>query len=618
MTLMNALFGVGCQNNNNNNARRGSFARERADFGSSVNCEQRVPFILSDGDDDDEEEEEIDNGSSERGREKETQAATAAAKKEMKKKKRLACVFDCSSIRGERQYMEDRWNVVRSKCNRVAVFGVYDGHGGCQVSELLAKTLGEKICRDIGLLKRAPRKTIEEAFREVDAVAVKENPGRCRRSQVSGKMLGSPGAGSTAIVAVVCSWGKVYFANVGDSKATVVRGEEECEENKPEIENDENENDSNLRAADGKNDNKNNNNRTPTRASSRRQSLSQSNRSTPAKKSSTPRKGQQQLKTMNSDINAQNNNSKIVFETPDQRPTRDDERTRINNIGGKILKSRDGSARVEGILAVTRAFGNAGIKQFVEAVPEIFEFPIERCGTVVLCTDGVTDVINTENLSTLVAKAIEDDKRARIERQKRRMSLNNNNNNNNNNIKEGATKSGRSSRLGSPHKDSSLRNERTSSETLTSVSTKRRSRDNITAVVFRCSENLSSFDYFTETKMTMTASAAHIHAAILNHARTVPTSPVMSPMRTDLSKGAVESEELAVHLRESVQAVSAVANTPTPNKKKKTSSSSSPKSPLPLPVASNKKQKTAMEPKATKSPLGVMKKEKMRSPLLNA
>jgi len=618
MTLMNALFGVGCQNNNNNNARRGSFARERADFGSSVNCEQRVPFILSDGDDDDEEEEEIDNGSSERGREKETQAATAAAKKEMKKKKRLACVFDCSSIRGERQYMEDRWNVVRSKCNRVAVFGVYDGHGGCQVSELLAKTLGEKICRDIGLLKRAPRKTIEEAFREVDAVAVKENPGRCRRSQVSGKMLGSPGAGSTAIVAVVCSWGKVYFANVGDSKATVVRGEEECEENKPEIENDENENDSNLRAADGKNDNKNNNNRTPTRASSRRQSLSQSNRSTPAKKSSTPRKGQQQLKTMNSDINAQNNNSKIVFETPDQRPTRDDERTRINNIGGKILKSRDGSARVEGILAVTRAFGNAGIKQFVEAVPEIFEFPIERCGTVVLCTDGVTDVINTENLSTLVAKAIEDDKRARIERQKRRMSLNNNNNNNNNNIKEGATKSGRSSRLGSPHKDSSLRNERTSSETLTSVSTKRRSRDNITAVVFRCSENLSSFDYFTETKMTMTASAAHIHAAILNHARTVPTSPVMSPMRTDLSKGAVESEELAVHLRESVQAVSAVANTPTPNKKKKTSSSSSPKSPLPLPVASNKKQKTAMEPKATKSPFGVVKKEKMRSPLLNA
>ena len=66
---------------------------------------------------------------------------------------------------------------------------------------------------------------------------------------------------------------------------------------------------------------------------------------------------------------------------------------------------------MEGILAVTRAFGNAGIKQFVEAVPEIFEFPIEKCGMVVLCTDGVTDVINTENVSSLVAKTIGEDKR---------------------------------------------------------------------------------------------------------------------------------------------------------------------------------------------------------------
>ena len=148
--------------------------------------------------------------------------------------KQFACVFDCSSVKGERQYMEDRWNVVRSKCNRVAVFGVYDGHGGCQVSELLAKTLGEKITRDVGRLKRKPKETIAEAFREVDEVAVKENPGKCRRSQVSGKLLGSPGAGSTAIVAVVCSWGKVYFANVGDSKATVVRLEEEEEEEEEE------------------------------------------------------------------------------------------------------------------------------------------------------------------------------------------------------------------------------------------------------------------------------------------------------------------------------------------------------------------------------------------------
>ena len=615
------LFGVGGgqkQQQQQQQHRRGSFARESADFGSSVNCEPKVPFVLNgsgeceeDKEEDKEEEEEEDNNNKEdKAAVTKKRRASLSSSKPMilgKRKqmngKQFACVFDCSSVKGERQYMEDRWNVVRSKCNRVAVFGVYDGHGGCQVSELLAKTLGEKITRDIGRLKRKPKETIAEAFREVDEVAVKENPGKCRRSQVSGKLLGSPGAGSTAIVAVVCSWGKVYFANVGDSKATVVRLEEEEEEE--ERENDEN--DANVRAR-GKN--KDNNN-TPTRASSRRQSLSHSNRSTPVKqRSTTPARKRQELKTTNSDH--AKNNSKVIFETPDQRPAREDERTRINNIGGKILKSRDGSARVEGILAVTRAFGNAGIKQFVEAVPEIFEFPIEHCGTVVLCTDGVTDVMNTEDVSSLVAKTIEDDKRARIERRKRRMSLNNN---------EVATKNERNSRLGSPHKDLTLRNERTSSETLTSVSIKRRSRDNVTAVVFRCSQNLSSFDYILAETTTTTTTAAHIHSAIVNHVRTVPTSPVLSPIKTDLSKGGVESDELAMHLRESVQAISA-ANTPSPNKKKKAKSISSPNSPLPLPLSSNKKQKKkATEPKATKntkSPLGVLKKEEVRSPTLNA
>jgi len=619
MILNGILFGLprggGQQQKQQQQQRRGSFARESADFGSSVNCEPKVPFVLNDSCEyEEEEEEEEDNNKEDKAALTTKRRASLSSSKTMilgKRKqmngKQFACVFDCSSVKGERQYMEDRWNVVRSKCNRVAVFGVYDGHGGCQVSELLAKTLGEKITRDVGRLKRKPKETIAEAFREVDEVAVKENPGKCRRSQVSGKLLGSPGAGSTAIVAVVCSWGKVYFANVGDSKATVVRlEEEEEEEEKEERENDEN--DANVRAS-GKN---NDNNNTPTRASSRRQSLSQSNRSTPVKqRSTTPARKRQELKTTNSDH--AKNNSKVFFETPDQRPAREDERTRISNIGGKILKSRDGSARVEGILAVTRAFGNAGIKQFVEAVPEIFEFPIEHCGTVVLCTDGVTDVMNTEDVSSLVAKTIEDDKRARIERQKRRMSLNNN---------EVATKNGRNSRLGSPHKDLTLRNERTSSETLTSVSIKRRSRDNVTAVVFRCSQNLSSFDYILAETTTTTTTAAHIHSAIVNHVRTVPTSPVLSPIKTDLSKGGVESDELAVHLRESVQAISA-ANTPSPNKKKKkkANSLSSPNSPLPLPLSSNKKQKKATEPKATKntkSPLGVLKKEEVRSPTLNA
>ncbi len=114
-----------------------------------------------------------------------------------------------------------------------------------------------------------------------------------------------------------------------------------------------------------------------------------------------------------------------------------------------------------------------------------------------------------------------------------------------------------------------------------------------------------------------TTTAAHIHAAIVNHARTVPTSPALSPVKTESSKRDIESEELALNLRESVQAISA-ANTPSPNKKQKTSSAS-PNSPLPS--SSNKKHEAMqviVTPKTMKSPLGVLKQDRVRSPTLNA
>ena len=52
---------------------------------------------------------------------------------------------------------------------------MYDGHGGCQVSELLAKMLGDKITGDVDRLKLEPAETITEAFREVDEVAVRKS-----------------------------------------------------------------------------------------------------------------------------------------------------------------------------------------------------------------------------------------------------------------------------------------------------------------------------------------------------------------------------------------------------------------------------------------------------------
>ena len=65
------LFGVGGgqKQQQQQQHRRGSFARESADFGSSVNCEPKVPFVLNGScereDKEEEDKEEEDNNNKE-------------------------------------------------------------------------------------------------------------------------------------------------------------------------------------------------------------------------------------------------------------------------------------------------------------------------------------------------------------------------------------------------------------------------------------------------------------------------------------------------------------------------------------------------------------------------
>ena len=357
--------------------RRG-MARESADFGCATNCEPNRTFVL------------LSSSSS---------SSSSSSPPE------YSCVFDVSSLKGARPTNQDRWSVYKSKDDRVVVYGLYDGHGGSSASDLLYQKLALKIVEDVETLLEKPEQTISKAFKEINEEVVKQNPSQMRRNATNGRMTGNPGAGSTAIVAILAP-PRIFFANVGDSKATILVG------------------------------------------------------------------------------------SKVIFETPSQCPDRRDERLRIEELGGKILKTRDGSMRVEGILAITRAFGNAGIKKFVEPVPEIFEFPISKCETFVLMTDGITDVLDSSTVSEVVSKAIESEKQNKSERAQNisPVSLN-------------------------------FRNERTSSQVLTSLSMKRKTTDNASAIVVRCSDNLSSFEY-DDTMMV----------------KTVPTSPVVLT--------ALENEEL--------------------------------------------------------------------------
>lgn len=90
----------------------------------------------------------------------------------------------------------------------------------------------------------------------------------------------------------------------------------------------------------------------------------------------------------------------------DHKPNRIDERQRIEQAGGLVLWI--GTWRVGGVLAVSRAFGDRLLKQYVVAEPEIQEAVIDDdVEFLVLASDGLWDVVTNEDAISLV-KSIED------------------------------------------------------------------------------------------------------------------------------------------------------------------------------------------------------------------
>ncbi|GFY83426.1 protein phosphatase 2C family protein [Actinidia rufa] len=85
---------------------------------------------------------------------------------------------------------------------------------------------------------------------------------------------------------------------------------------------------------------------------------------------------------------------KAIPLSEDHKPNRSDERKRIENAGG--------TWRVGGVLAMSRAFGNRMLKQFVVAEPEIQVQEIdEELELLVLASDGLWDVVPNEDAVSL-------------------------------------------------------------------------------------------------------------------------------------------------------------------------------------------------------------------------
>ncbi|XP_059667203.1 probable protein phosphatase 2C 76 isoform X2 [Cornus florida] len=91
---------------------------------------------------------------------------------------------------------------------------------------------------------------------------------------------------------------------------------------------------------------------------------------------------------------------KAIPLSEDHKPNRSDERKRIESAGGIVMWA--GTWRVGGVLAMSRAFGNRMLKQYVVAEPEIQEQEIdEEFELLVLASDGLWDVVPNEDAVSL-------------------------------------------------------------------------------------------------------------------------------------------------------------------------------------------------------------------------
>uniref|UniRef100_A0A0D3GHC5 protein-serine/threonine phosphatase n=1 Tax=Oryza barthii TaxID=65489 RepID=A0A0D3GHC5_9ORYZ len=92
---------------------------------------------------------------------------------------------------------------------------------------------------------------------------------------------------------------------------------------------------------------------------------------------------------------------KAVPLSEDHKPNKKDERKRIEDAGGIVVS--DDIWRVDGILAVSRAFGNRLMKRYVKAEPDIQEKVVdEGLEYLVLATDGLWDVMRNEDAVSLL------------------------------------------------------------------------------------------------------------------------------------------------------------------------------------------------------------------------
>nr|XP_016461264.1 PREDICTED: probable protein phosphatase 2C 74 [Nicotiana tabacum] len=90
--------------------------------------------------------------------------------------------------------------------------------------------------------------------------------------------------------------------------------------------------------------------------------------------------------------------------TNDHRLTKEDERARVENAGGFVY-CHNGVWRVNGSLAVSRAFGDNYLKEWIISEPDVVKLPLTSdCEFLVMASDGLWDKVSDQEAVDVVAK----------------------------------------------------------------------------------------------------------------------------------------------------------------------------------------------------------------------
>ena len=100
--------------------------------------------------------------------------------------------------------------------------------------------------------------------------------------------------------------------------------------------------------------------------------------------------------------------SEVASLSFDQKPNRPLERRRIQAAGGRVVNCF-GVSRVNGLLAVARAFGDRALRRIIKSDPEIVTRDLKDSDTfVVIASDGLWDVITNQEACDCVMKSRSD------------------------------------------------------------------------------------------------------------------------------------------------------------------------------------------------------------------